>query len=38
MLTHTGVKFDMDGFLMALLAIGRRLEPPDYQADVMKSI
>lgn len=38
MLTHTGVQFDMDGFLMALLAIGRRLEPPDYHAGVLKLI
>lgn len=38
MLTHTGVKFDMDGFLLALLAIGKRLEPPDYQTGVLESI
>lgn len=38
MITHTGVRFDMDGFLMALLAIRRRLEPPDYHAGVLKLI
>ena len=29
MIIHTGVKFDMNGFLHDLLTIGKRLEPPD---------
>lgn len=31
MIEHTGIPFDIDGFLLDLLAIGKRLEPPDLQ-------